>query len=122
MLQVSIGDRVLPIAAFRGSTRPVLIVGSKGHISRAMRAAEPFKPQLRQRGISLITLQTDELDSNSQLDALKVEFGRSVRPLSIQPCYAACFSVSMCHFEHDGKGTICLHGRLCKNCDSCSFS
>ncbi|KAK9822136.1 hypothetical protein WJX74_010310 [Apatococcus lobatus] len=44
-----------------------------------MRAAEPFKPQLRQRGISLITLQTDELDSNSQLDALKREFGRRDR-------------------------------------------
>lgn len=76
-VQVKVGDRVLPVAAFRGSTRPVLVVGSKGHISRALRAAEPFRPQLRQRGVSLITLQTDSLDSSSQLDALKKEFGRS---------------------------------------------
>ncbi|KAK9867288.1 hypothetical protein WJX84_000351 [Apatococcus fuscideae] len=76
-LQVNVGDRVLPVAAFRGTTRPVLIVGTKGHIQRAIRAAEPFKYELRQRGVSLITLQTDELDSNSKLDALKKEFGRS---------------------------------------------
>ncbi len=74
--QVKVGDRVLPVAAFRGSTRPVLVVGSKGHISRSLRAAEPFRSELRQRGVSLITLQTDGLDSNSQLDALKKEFGR----------------------------------------------
>ena len=76
MVQVRVGERILPVAALRGSVRPVLIVGSKGHISRALRAAEPFTAELRQRGISLITLQVDDLDSSSQLDALKKEFGR----------------------------------------------
>ncbi len=107
-MQVNVGDRVLPVAAFRGTTRPVLIVGTKGHIQRAIRAAEPFKYELRQRGVSLITLQTDELDSNSKLDALKKEFGRcayfraakglDARPLAGFKCFFVSSAYPGIHF------------------------
>ena len=127
-MQVNVGDRVLPVAAFRGTTRPVLIVGTKGHIQRAIRAAEPFKYELRQRGVSLITLQTDELDSNSKLDALKKEFGRcayfraakglDARPLaglkcflSLLPIQASIFVCKTCpsyFLQHGANDPECL--------------
>lgn len=43
-IQVTLsGDRILPLAAFRGTTRPVIVAGSKGQVSRALAAAEPYK-------------------------------------------------------------------------------
>ena len=74
-MQIKLGnDRVVPIAKFRGTTRPVLIIGSRGHINKALKAAEPFVADLRLRGVSVITLQTDNTDFTEQLRNLKQEF------------------------------------------------
>lgn len=74
-LQIKIGkDKVVPIAKFRGTTRPVLIIGSKGHIQKVLKAAEPLVADLRLRGVSVITLQTDDADFTQQLRNLKEEF------------------------------------------------
>lgn len=36
-------DRVLPLASFRGTTRPVLLAGSKAYLQKAQAAAEPLR-------------------------------------------------------------------------------
>ena len=46
------GSRVLPLLKFRGQLRPVIIAGSKVFVDRAVRAADPYMLQLRQRGVS----------------------------------------------------------------------
>lgn len=74
-MQIKLGsDRVVPIAKFRGTTRPVIIVGSRGHIQKTLKAAEPLVADLRLRGVSVITLQTDDTDFTQQLRSLKEEF------------------------------------------------
>ncbi|DBB16252.1 TPA: hypothetical protein ACH3X3_014572 [Trebouxia sp. C0006] len=74
-LQVRVGsDRVVPVAKFRGSTRPVLIAGSKGQISRTLQAAKPFISELRLRGVSVIPLESDAADFTQTLKSLKQEF------------------------------------------------
>jgi hypothetical protein len=75
VLKVRVGsDRVVPVAKFRGSTRPVLIAGSKGQISRTLQAAKPFISELRLRGVSVIPLQADAADFTQTLRSLKQEF------------------------------------------------
>ncbi|DBB16251.1 TPA: hypothetical protein ACH3X3_014572 [Trebouxia sp. C0006] len=77
-LQVRVGsDRVVPVAKFRGSTRPVLIAGSKGQISRTLQAAKPFISELRLRGVSVIPLESDAADFTQTLKSLKQEFKSS---------------------------------------------
>ena len=74
-LQIKIGaDRVVPVAKFRGSTRPVLIAGNKGQISKTLQAAKPFIQELRQRGVSVITLESGSADFTQSLKSLKQEF------------------------------------------------
>lgn len=74
-LQIEVSpNRVLSLAALRGTTRPVLIAGSKNQLQKALRAAEPFKEQLRERGVSVIQLQQGEgSDTGEKLKALKNE-------------------------------------------------
>ena len=74
-LQIEVSpDRVLSLAALRGTTRPVLIAGSRNQLQKALRAAEPFKEQLRERGVSVIQLQQGEgSDTGEKLKALKNE-------------------------------------------------
>lgn len=74
-LQVSLqgGSRVVPLAAFRGNTRPVIVAGSKGQVSRALSSAEPFKQELRARGVSLIPVVLSDDDYNDKLRRLKAE-------------------------------------------------
>jgi len=75
VLKVRVGsDRVVPVAKFRGSTRPVLIAGSKGQISRTLQAAKPFISELRLRGVSVIPLESDAADFTQTLKSLKQEF------------------------------------------------
>ncbi|KAL4854848.1 Protein LOW PSII ACCUMULATION 1 [Chlorella vulgaris] len=75
-LQISLGsDRVIPLAAFRGTTRPVIIAGSRGQISRALAAAEPCREALRERGISVVPIQLSAEDVSEKLRQLKAEFG-----------------------------------------------
>lgn len=74
-LQIKIGaDRVVPVAKFRGSTRPVLIAGNKGQISKTLQDAKPFIQELRQRGISVIPLESGSADFTQSLKSLKQEF------------------------------------------------
>ena len=40
---VSGGDRVLPLASFRGTTRPVLLAGSRAWLAKVQAAAEPYR-------------------------------------------------------------------------------
>lgn len=42
-VEVGSGDRVLPLASFRGTTRPVLLAGSKAYLQKAQAAAEPYR-------------------------------------------------------------------------------
>ena len=74
-LQIEVSpNRVLSLAALRGTTRPVLIAGSRNQLQKALRAAEPFREQLRERGVSVIQLQQGEgSDTGEKLKALKNE-------------------------------------------------
>ena len=74
--QVSLGgDRVLPLAAFRGTTRPVILAGSRGQLSRALAGAEPYREALRERGVSVVPIQLSSEDAGERLRQLKAEFG-----------------------------------------------
>lgn len=64
----------MPLASFRGTVRPVLLAGTKGQIQKAVKAAEPFKEALRERGVSVVALPTTDDDFNDKLQALKQEF------------------------------------------------
>ena len=74
-MQVKIGkDRLVTLGALRGSTRPVIITGSKGQVTRILKAAEPFADALQERGISVIPVKVSEEDPSAKLAALKEEF------------------------------------------------
>jgi hypothetical protein len=75
--QVSLGggDRVIPLAAFRGTTRPVIVAGTRTQLSRALAGAEPFREALRERGVSVVPIQLAGQDPGEKLRALKAEFG-----------------------------------------------
>lgn len=68
------GERVIPLAAFRGTTRPVIIAGSRTQISRALAGAEPFREALRERGVSVIPIELSAEDAGDKLRQLKAEF------------------------------------------------
>ena len=70
-------NREVPLASFRGAARPVLLAGSSGYISRALKASELHQTELRLRGISVIPLVLSSKDPGEKLRALKAEF-RSV--------------------------------------------
>jgi hypothetical protein len=48
---------MVPLVNFRGNVRPVLLAGSAGYISRALKAAELFRTELRLRGVSVVPTQ-----------------------------------------------------------------
>lgn len=74
--QVSLSaDRVIPLAAFRGTTRPVILAGSRGQLNRALAGAEPFREALRERGVSIVPLQLSAEDADEKLRRLKAELG-----------------------------------------------
>ena len=68
------GERVLPLAAFRGTTRPVIIAGTRTQLSRALAGAEPFQEALRERGVSVVPVQLAGEDAGEKLRQLKAEF------------------------------------------------
>lgn len=68
-------DRVIPLAAFRGTTRPVILAGSRGQLNRALAGAEPFREALRERGVSIVPLQLSAEDADEKLRRLKAELG-----------------------------------------------
>ncbi|PSC70246.1 LOW PSII ACCUMULATION chloroplastic [Micractinium conductrix] len=78
-LQLSLGggSRVIPLAAFRGTTRPVIIAGSRSQLSRALAGSEPFQAALRERGVSVVPLELSAEDAGEKLRQLKAEFAGS---------------------------------------------
>ncbi|KAI7840112.1 hypothetical protein COHA_006153 [Chlorella ohadii] len=70
-------DRVIPLAAFRGTTRPVILAGSRGQLNRTLAGAEPYREALRERGVSIVPIQLSAEDADEKLRRLKAEFGSS---------------------------------------------
>ena len=66
---------MIPLAAFRGTTRPVILAGSRGQLNRALAGAEPFREALRERGVSIVPLQLSAEDADEKLRRLKAELG-----------------------------------------------
>ncbi len=78
--QVRMGaERVVPLARLRGQVRPVLLAGSMGYVNRALKAAEPHRPELRLRGIALVPLVLSDENPEARLQLLKAQF-RCGRP------------------------------------------
>ena len=74
-VQVKLGkDRLVTLEALRGSTRPVIVTGSKGQVSRALNSAQPYLDSLRERGVNCIPVRVTEDDPSAKLAALKQEF------------------------------------------------
>ena len=67
-------DRVVPLATFRGSVRPVLLAGGQGYLNKALKASELYRTELRARGISVIPIALTSKDPGEKLAALKREF------------------------------------------------
>jgi hypothetical protein len=44
----------LPLAALRGSARPVLVAGTRAQVNAAVAAAEPYRKELQRRGVVVI--------------------------------------------------------------------
>ena len=74
-LQVTLGPgRQVPLAAFRGTTRPVIVTGSKGQVAKALATAEPFREDMRARGVSIVpVVLRDAQDPGERLRRLKEE-------------------------------------------------
>ena len=68
---------MIPLAAFRGTTRPVIIAGSRSQLSRALAGSEPFQAALRERGVSVVPLELSAEDAGEKLRQLKAEFAGS---------------------------------------------
>lgn len=64
----------LPLASFRGSFRPVLLVGSRGHLAKCIKAAETVQAALQARGVAIVPLEVNADDPSARLKALKSEF------------------------------------------------
>lgn len=73
-LQIDLGGgRVVPLARFRGSVRPVILAGSRGFINKCMREVGPYKKDLIARGVSLVPVLLSEVDPEAKIRALKAE-------------------------------------------------
>lgn len=66
-------DKIVPLASLRGTIRPVILTGSKGHVTKAIREAERYKQDLRARGVSLIPVILSDDDPEERLRRLKQE-------------------------------------------------
>ena len=71
------GDRAVPISAFRGMYRPIIIAGSKGQVKKSMAKAATFAPMFATRGIVVIPVVLNEIDLDEKIQLLKedVSFG-----------------------------------------------
>lgn len=59
------------MGALRGSTRPVIVTGSKGQVTRTLKGAEPYEDALQERGISIVPVKVSEEDPAAKLAAVK---------------------------------------------------
>ena len=78
-LEVLVGGRALPLAAFRGTARPVVLAGSRGQLQRALAASEPYYGLLRERGVCLVPVELSDDDPADRLRKLKQELGGASR-------------------------------------------
>lgn len=54
-LRVALGPaRAVPLAAFRGAARPVVVAGTRKQVARALAEAAPYQKALRARGVSVV--------------------------------------------------------------------
>lgn len=66
-LELALRDgRVVPLANFRGKARPVLVSGPRAAVSKALRAAAPFREELLERGVRFIGVETDAADPDGE--------------------------------------------------------
>lgn len=73
--QIQLGpDKVVPLARFRGTVRPVLVAGTKSQVERSLKAAAPFQSLLRERGVSVVPLVILDSDPEERLVKLKKEW------------------------------------------------
>ena len=104
-------DRIVPLANFRGSVRPVLLAGSQGYLNRALKASELFRTELRARGISVIPIALTSQDPGEKLAALKREF-RYARLCVSSPC-SQCLQHQ--YSSHERLPLYHLHGMRCSS-------
>ena len=74
MLQVSVskdGERSVPLAAFRGMYRPIIIAGSKGQVKKSLSKAAKFASLFATRGIVIIPVMLNEEDVDEKIQQLK---------------------------------------------------
>ena len=92
-LQVGLGGgRVVLLASFRGTARPVLVSGPPGAIGRALKDAERLRPALEARGVRVVPVETGAADPEGALRALKRELAGeegAARPKGFSPTPAA---------------------------------
>lgn len=83
-LQVQLASgRVVPLAAFRGAARPVVVAGSRGQLQKALMASEPYYGLLRERGVCLVPVELSDDDPAERLRRLKQELGTGEAPAAV---------------------------------------
>ena len=65
------GERAVPISAFRGMYRPIIIAGSKGQVKKSMAKAATYAPMFAKRGIVVIPVVLNETDLDEKIQLLK---------------------------------------------------
>lgn len=75
IIQIEVSPtKQLPLASFRGTCRPVLLVGTRGHLNKCIKAAEAFQAELQARGVALVPIEVNADDPTTRLRDLKAEF------------------------------------------------
>jgi hypothetical protein len=65
------GERAVPISAFRGMYRPIIIAGSKGQVKKSMKNAASFARLFAERGIVIIPVVLNDTDIDDKIQRLK---------------------------------------------------
>lgn len=82
MLQVSVskdGERSVPLAAFRGMYRPIIIAGSKGQVKKSLSKAAKYSSSFTTRGIVIIPVILNDEDVDEKIQQLKEDVSFSVK-------------------------------------------
>ena len=65
------GERAVPISAFRGMYRPIIIAGSKGQVKKSLARASTYAAMFAKRGIVIIPVVLNETDLDEKIKLLK---------------------------------------------------
>lgn len=76
------GDRAVPISAFRGMYRPIIIAGSKGQVKKSVAKAATYAPMFAKRGIVVIPVVLNETDLDEKIQLLKEDASFGVKGFS----------------------------------------